>query len=65
LLESFGQPGKGDQIFSKKPQQMSMQQQIGMQLRQGKKANPLEDIIGKWPGDETDEEFERMLHDLD
>lgn len=65
LLEEFAQPVKADRYFSKKPRQISVQQQIAMQLRKGKKANPLADIIGKWPGDETDEEFERMLDDLD
>ena len=64
-LESFGKPGKGDRYFSKKPDKMSTQQQIALQLRQGKKNNPLDDIIGKWPGDESDEEFEKMLKDLD
>lgn len=64
-LESFGQPGKGDEIFSKKPEKMGIQQKIALQLREGKKANPLDDIFGKWPGDETDEEFERMLKELD
>lgn len=64
-LEYFGEPGKGDRFFSKKPHKMGVQQKVAMQLREGKKANPLDDIIGKWPGDETDEEFEQMLKELD
>lgn len=64
-MESFGEAGKTDKFFSRKPHKMSMQQQIALQLRGGKKQNPIEDIIGKWPGDETDEEFEQMLKDLD
>ncbi len=52
-------------MFSKKPHKMSIQQQIALQLREGKKPNPIDDIIGKWPGNETDEEFEQMLKDLD
>ncbi|MCC5916164.1 MAG: hypothetical protein JJU02_02435 [Cryomorphaceae bacterium] len=64
-LESFAQPSKGDHFFSKKPSKMGVQQQIAMQLREGKKANPLDDIIGKWPGDETDEEFDEMMKLLD
>jgi hypothetical protein len=43
---------------------MSVQQQIALQIRDGKKRNPLDDIIGKWPGNETDEEFEQMLKSL-
>ncbi len=64
-LETFGHPGERDKFFSKKPDKMSMQQQIAIQVREGKKKNPLDDIIGKWPGNETDEEFEQMLKDLD
>lgn len=51
-------------MFSKKPHKMTAQQQIALQLRQGKKPNPIADIIGKWPGNETDEEFEQMLKAL-
>ncbi|MEX2633658.1 MAG: hypothetical protein WD267_06465 [Balneolales bacterium] len=65
MLESFGEPGKVDRFFSKRPHKTGVQQQIAVQLREGKKANPLDNIIGKWPGDETDEEFEQMLKGLD
>ena len=51
-------------MFSKKPHKMSMQQQIALQIREGKKPNPIDDIMGKWPGNETDEEFEQMLKAL-
>ncbi len=64
-LESFGKPGKADRFLSKKPDKMNLQQQIAMQLREGKTKNPLDEIMGQWPGDETDEEFERMLKNLD
>lgn len=40
------------------------QQQIARQLLQGKKENPLKDVIGQWPGDETDQEFDQMIKDL-
>ena len=43
----------------------SLQKSIDQQVRAGKKLNPLKDIFGKWPGDETDEEFEQMLKELD
>jgi len=65
LLESFGKPGKVDKFFSKKPDKMSIQQQIAIQLKEGKKKNPLDEIMGEWPGNETDEEFEQMLKTLD
>lgn len=64
-LESFGKPGKADRFFSKKPDKMTIQQQIAIQLKEGKKKNPLDEVIGKWPGEETDEEFEQMLKSLD
>ena len=64
-LENFNQPGKSDKFFSRKPTKISVQKQIAMQIKQGKKPNPLDDIFGKWPGNETDEEFEQMLKDLD
>jgi len=65
-MEAFGEADENmRKMFSKKPHKMSMQQQIALQLREGKKPNPLPDIIGKWPGDETDEEFEQMLKALD
>ena len=39
----------------------TVEQQISRQQREGKKANPLPELVGKWPGEETDEEFEAML----
>ena len=63
-LESFNEPGKTDKFFSHKPSKMNVQQQIALQIRDGKKRNPLDDIVGKWPGSETDEEFEQMLKSL-
>ncbi|MBK9222411.1 MAG: hypothetical protein IPO16_09855 [Saprospiraceae bacterium] len=49
-LESFTEPGTSDKFFSHKPNKMSVQQQIALQIRDGKKRNPLEDIIGKMAG---------------
>ncbi|MCX7649132.1 MAG: hypothetical protein N2050_01085 [Flavobacteriales bacterium] len=51
-------------MFSKKPHKMSVQQQLALQLREGKKPNPIDDIFGKWPGDESDEDFEKFLKAL-
>jgi hypothetical protein len=64
-MESFSEPKSGDEFFSKKPQHITVQQQIALQLKAGKKNNPLADILGQWPGDETDEEFEQLLKELD
>lgn len=64
-MENFGTDGKTFKFFSKKPHKTSIQQQIAMQLREGKKRNPIDDIIGKWPGDESLDELIQMLKDLD
>lgn len=64
-MESFGDAGKARKFFSKKPHKMSMQQQIALQIREGRKRNPIDDIIGKWPGDESLEDLMQMLKDLD
>jgi len=64
-MENFGNMGKAAKLLSRKPDKMTMQQQIALQLREGKKRNPIDEIFGKWPGNETDEEFEKMLKDLD
>ncbi|SDA96756.1 hypothetical protein SAMN03080617_04280 [Algoriphagus alkaliphilus] len=64
-LESFGEPGKAGHFLSRRPDQLTTNQQIAIQLSQGKKKNPLDDIFGKWPGNESDEEFEQMMKALD
>lgn len=64
-LESFGESGQESEFFSKSPTQMSLNQQIALQLREGKKRNPIDLIFGKWPGKETEEEFEAMIKSLD
>ena len=64
-MESFSEPKSGDEFFSKKPQKVSVQQKIAMQLKEGKKNNPLDDIFGKWPGNETDDEFNEIMKSLD
>jgi len=40
----------------------SVEQQIERQIFEGKKTNPLLDIIGKWPGNETDEKINELLN---
>ena len=56
---------EGDNSFSRRPRFNTVELQIERQLRQGKKRNALADLVGQWPGDETDEEFEQLLKDLD
>ena len=64
-IQEYYEPGEKDIFFSRKPSAMDAQQQIQFQLKKGKKKNPLTDIIGKWPGNESEEEFEKMLKELD
>lgn len=64
IIEFF-EANKSDVHFSKKPKAMSLEQQVLFSLKNGKKKNPLKSLIGKWSGDETDEEFEKLLKDLD
>ncbi|QOJ30066.1 MAG: hypothetical protein HRU80_14790 [Ignavibacteriales bacterium] len=64
-MENFGVEDKSSKFFSAVPENLTMKHQILRQLREGKKPNPIDDIFGKWPGQETDEEFEKMLKDLD
>ncbi len=63
-IQDYGKPSLTDKFFSKKPNAMTAHQQLLFQAKQGKKSNPLEDIIGMWPGDETDEEFAELLKGL-
>lgn len=58
------EPGEGDTYFSKRPKSETVKRQLERQIRE-KGSNPLSRIFGKWPGDETDEEFEQMLKELD
>ncbi|OFX41933.1 MAG: hypothetical protein A2X08_01865 [Bacteroidetes bacterium GWA2_32_17] len=64
-IQEYYEPGKKDIFFSRKPLAMDTQQQIAFQLKAGKSRNPLTAIIGKWPGNESDDEFQKMLKDLD
>lgn len=63
-IERVFKAGEGDTYFSKKPKSETVDQQLERQIRK-KGRNQLAELIGKWPGDETDEEFEQMLKDLD
>ena len=56
-----------DNSFSRRPKFNTVEQQIEEFERQARlgKRNWLADLVGLWPGDETDEEFEQLLKDLD
>lgn len=62
-IERVFEPGTGDAFFSKRPKSETVDLQIARQIRE-KGSNPLANIMGKWPGDETDEEFEQLLKAL-
>jgi len=64
-IQEYSEPNEKDSFFSKKPKSRSFEQQLLFQLKEGKKKNPLSDLIGKWPGDESDEEFDKLLNNLD
>jgi len=63
-IDRFAEPEAGDEYFSKKPQAETVNQQIARQFQEGKSPNALGDLVGKWPGDETDEEFEQLLREI-
>jgi len=63
-IERVFEAGEGDAYFSRRPKSETVEKQLERQIRE-KGGNQLAQIMGKWPGDETDEEFEQMLKDLD
>ncbi len=60
-VSSFSEPQRGDQLFKRLTTSRSPEQQVLFQLKAGKKQNPLADLKGKWPGDESFEELLKML----
>lgn len=62
-IERVFEAGEGDDYFSKKPKSETVEQQLERQIRE-KGGNQLSQILGKWPGDETDEAFEQLLKEL-
>jgi len=62
-IERVFEAGEGDNYFSKKPKSETVEQQLERQIRE-KGGNQLAQIMGKWPGDETDDEFEQLLNEL-
>lgn len=60
-IQNFGPPSFPDKFFSKQPNAMTTSQQLMFELKSNKKRSSLRDLLGKWPGDETDEEFNELL----
>jgi len=63
-LHTFAAPGKTDTQFSRIPSALSARQQVLFKIKKGKSLNPLASLLGQWPGDETDEEYEQLLKDM-
>ncbi|MFL0684891.1 MAG: hypothetical protein ACJLTB_17025 [Algoriphagus aquaeductus] len=64
-IERIFEKEPGDEFFSKRPKHESLEEQINRQISEGKELNPLKSIVGTWPGEETDEEFDALLKSLD
>jgi hypothetical protein len=64
VIDRIFESEPGDEFFSKKQKHESLEEQIERQIQEGKENNPLKMIVGSWQGDQTDEEFEKMLNDL-
>ena len=60
-VDEYSEPGETDKVFNRKPRAMGTEQQVLFQLKAGKKQNPLNDLIGSWPGDESLDELLEML----
>ena len=60
-IQDFTEPGESDKLFSRVPHAMSVQQQIAFEVRSGKSKNPLREITGQWPGDESLKDLLKLL----
>jgi hypothetical protein len=60
-IERVFKAAEGDQYFSKIPKSETVEQQIRRRLAEQGYKNRLSEIVGKWPGDETDDEFEKLM----
>lgn len=60
-IQDFAEPGESDKLFSRLPHAMSVQQQIAFEVRSGKSKNPLKEITGQWPGEESLEDLLKLL----
>lgn len=60
-IDKISEPTHKDPLFRQLPKSESVEQQIERQLKEGKKANPLNQLIGQWPGDESLDDLLEML----
>lgn len=63
-IQEYKKSSENDKYFSKKPFAFDTKQQLLFQVEKKKTLNPLKNIIGQWPGDENDEEFDEILKSL-
>ena len=61
FIDRIAKPSVEDDFFRKIPASVSVDQQIAKHRAEGKLANPLAALKGKWPGDEELEELLSML----
>jgi hypothetical protein len=60
-IQDFGPPNSTDKFFSKQPNAMTANQQLMFEIKTTQKRASLRELLGKWPGDESDEEFKELL----
>lgn len=60
-IQDFGPPNSTDKFFSRQPHAMTTNQQLMFEIKATKKRTSLREILGKWPGEESDEEFKELL----
>ena len=60
-IQDFAEPGEKDVFFSRIPHAMSVQQQIAFEVKSGKSKNPLRELTGQWPGDESLDDLLKQL----
>lgn len=53
-----------DKYFNKKPKALNSVQQVFFQVKENKKRNPISELLGNWPGNESEEEFYDLLRTL-
>lgn len=62
-IQEFAEPGENDKFFSRIPHAMSVQQQIAFEVKSGKSKNPLRELTGQWPGDESLDDLLKQLEE--
>ena len=63
-IERIFESSQEDKYFSKIPFSENTILQVQKQTTKRQTKNWMKEIAGKWPGDESDEEFEKLLKDL-